>query len=165
MGEDSEIIKAHSGEIAVPENNGPLSLLVEGFNREIAVANEFIGDVVDTLEKNSGELAEISKMGKKGYRLVVDASDELLNKISDGSIKLTTDKLGNTYAQINDSGKFGKKLPIKKEDIAGEIDPVDAANSLQLKAVQDQLENLADQISVIDGRVKEVLQGQQNDRI
>lgn len=138
---------------------------MKGIKRELAAADDFISDVVRTLEKNSGELAQVAEMSKKGYRLVVDASDGLLEKIADGSIKLTTDKLGNTYAQINNSGKFGKKLPIKREDLAGEIDPVDAANSLQLKAVQNQLEDLAEQISVIDGKVKEVLRGQQNDRI
>lgn len=165
MSEDSEIIKAQTGGISIPEGNSPSSLLAKVLKRELAVADDFIGDVVKTLEKNSGELAQVMETSKKGYRLVVDASDGLLEKINDGSIKLTTDKLGNTYAQINNSGKFGKKLPIKREDLAGEIDPVDAANSLQLKAVQNQLEDLAEQISVIDGRVKEVLQGQQNDRI
>lgn len=165
MGKGAEIIKAQTGEIAVPEDDGPLSLLVKGLNRELSVADGFIEDVAKTLEKSSGELAQAYEMSKKGYRLVVDASDELLDKINDGSIKLTTDKLGNTYAQINNAGKYGKKLPIKREDIGGDIDPVDAANSLQLKAIQNQLEDLACQISVIDGRVREVLQGQQNDRI
>ncbi len=165
MNENAEIVKAQSNEIAIPEDGGPLSLLVKGFNRELAVADSFIEGAVRSLEKNSGDFAQALEMSKRGYRLVVDASGEMLAKIDDGSIKLTTDKFGNTYAQINNAGKFGKKLPIKREDIAGDINPVDAANSLQLKAIQNQLEDLASQISVIDTRVKEVLQGQQNDRI
>lgn len=90
----------------------------------------------------------------------------MLQAIDRGDIKLTTDKLGNTYAQIKQtSGEFGKKLPIKKEEFSQGIDPIQAANAIQMKALQEQLDEISGQITVIDGRVKEVLRGQQNDRI
>ena len=90
----------------------------------------------------------------------------MLRAIDRGDIKLTTDKLGNTYAQIKQtSGEFGKKLPIKKEEFSQGIDPIQAANAMQMKALQEQLDEISGQITVIDGRVKEVLRGQQNDRI
>jgi hypothetical protein len=165
MNENNKIQKLKLDEDKISENSEPFTLLIDGFNRELVTADNFINDVVKILEKNAGELAQIQNLGTKSYRLVVDASDELLEKIDEGSIKLTSDRFGNIYAQINNSGKFGKKLPIKREDITGDIDFVDIARSLQLKAIQNQLEDLANQILVIDGRVKEVLQGQQNDRI
>lgn len=63
------------------------------------------------------------------------------------------------------NGRYGEKLPIKREEFSQGIDPVQAANAMQVKALQEQLDEIAEQITVIDGRVKEVLRGQQNDRI
>lgn len=39
------------------------------------------------------------------------------------------------------------------------------ANALQMQALQDQIQDVANQLILIDGSVREVLQGQQNDRI
>lgn len=39
------------------------------------------------------------------------------------------------------------------------------ANSLQLQALQEQLQEATEQLVLIAGSVKEILQGQQNDRI
>ena len=39
------------------------------------------------------------------------------------------------------------------------------ANALQIQALQDQIQDVANQLMLIDGSVREVLQGQQNDRI
>ena len=39
------------------------------------------------------------------------------------------------------------------------------ANALQMKALQEQVQQIANQIAVIDHSVREVIQGQQNDRI
>jgi hypothetical protein len=63
------------------------------------------------------------------------------------------------------NGKYGSKLPIKKEVFRKGIDPTQMANALQMQALQDQIQSVADQLILIDGSVREVLQGQQNDRI
>jgi len=39
------------------------------------------------------------------------------------------------------------------------------ANALQMKALQDQVQQIANQIAVIDHSVREVIQGQQNDSL
>ena len=54
---------------------------------------------------------------------------------------------------------------IKKEVFAKGIDPVQMANALQMKALQEQVQQIANQIAVIDHSIREVIQGQQNDRI
>ena len=65
------------------------------------------------------------------------------------------------YAQIREAnGHYGSKLPIKKDVFAKGIDPIQMANALQ-----DQVQHIANQIAVIDHSVREVIQGQQNDRI
>ena len=60
-------------------------------------------------------MAQIGKAADTGFRLVVDVSDETLRDIDRGDIKLTTDKMGNTFAQMRQSnGRYGEKLPIKR---------------------------------------------------
>lgn len=79
-------------------------------------------------------------------------------------MKLTQEN-GKTYAQLRVNGKYGSKLPIKKEFFRNGIDPTQMANALQMQALQDQIQDVANQLILIDGSVREVLQGQQNDRI
>jgi len=160
------LAKAGTQEIAPPIDRSPLTLLGTAIRQNCDEADNAIADIVKAVERQAPEIAQISKATDKGFRLVVDASDETLQAIDRGDIKLTTDKMGNTFAQMKRSdGRYGKKLPIKREEFSQGIDPVQAANAMQVKALQEQLNEIAEQITVIDGRVKEVLRGQQNDRI
>ena len=110
--------------------------------------------------------SQIRQATKKGFRLVVDATESTLDAIDKGKIKLTTEKSGKTFAQVRKSnGRYGEKLPIKKEVFSKGIDPVQMANSLQMKALQDQIMEITEQIECINYSVQEVLRGQQNDRI
>ena len=103
---------------------------------------------------------------KKGYRLVVDATESTLKDIDSGKIRLTTEKGGKVFSQIREAnGHYGSKLPIKKEVFNKGIDPAQIANSLQLKAMQDQIQEIGNQLIIIGQSIGEVLQGQQNDRI
>lgn len=146
--------------------HSPLALLSAAIQASCDEADSAIADIVNSVKRQAPEAAQLYQANKKGFRLVVDASDDMLEAIDRGDIKLTADKLGNTHAQIKQAnGQYGKKLPIKKEEFSQGIDPVQAANAMQMKAMQDQLEDIAEQITVIDSRVKEVLRGQQNDRI
>ena len=166
MSSDDSLAKAGTQEIAPPIDRSPLALLSTAIRQNCNEADNAIADIVKAVERQAPEMAQISKATDKGFRLVVDASDETLQAIDRGDIKLTTDKMGNTFAQMKRSdGRYGKKLPIKREEFSQGIDPVQAANAMQVKALQEQLDEIAEQITVIDGRVKEVLRGQQNDRI
>lgn len=144
----------------------PIALLSTAIRENCSEAEDAITDIVKAVERRTPEMAQMRMAANKRFRLVVDAPEETLQAIDRGDIKLTTDKLGNTFAQTKlADGKFGKKLPIKREDFSRGMDPVQAANAMQMKALQEQLDEIAEQITVIDGRVKEVLRGQQNDRI
>lgn len=109
-------------------------------------------------------LSQIQQAMDKGCRYVVDASESTLKAIENGALKLTQEN-GKTYAQLRINGKYGSKLPIKKEIFRKRIDPTQMANALQMQALQDQIQDIANQLILIDGSVREVLQGQQNDRI
>lgn len=143
----------------------PIRLLSNGLKTGIQEADSAAKDVYNAVAKVAPTGTQLAQ-AKKGIRYVVDMSEKTLEGIETGKIKLTTDKAGRTFAQIlESSGKFGKKLPIKKEDFAVGVDPVTMAMAMQMKAMQEQLEEIADQINQIDKNVKEVIQGQQNDRI
>ncbi|MCT6918366.1 MAG: hypothetical protein M3Z49_04055 [Bifidobacteriales bacterium] len=146
--------------------DSPLAFFRNGIKNSITKGNTAIKDIVHALERESSEFALAHKTMNNDFRLVVDAPKNTLDAIANGDIRLTTDRAGNTFAQLLDTnGRYGKKLPIKREDFSEGIDPVQAANAIQLRAIQGQLEDIARQIAVIDVRVQEVLEGQQNDRL
>lgn len=144
----------------------PVELLSSGLKLKLNQAGNIAAYVYREVAKASPIAAQVSRAAKKGYRYVVDAAESTINAIDSGKIKLTTEKSGKMFAQVRESnGQYGSKLPIKKEIFSKGIDPVQIANALQMKALQDQVQQITQQIAVIDHSVREVIQGQQNDRI
>lgn len=144
----------------------PIVHLENGLKQGLNKARNIINTVVDVIQKESPILTEIHQAMKKGCRYVVDMSENTMESIDSGKIKLSMDKAGKTYAQIREkNGQYGAKLPIKKEMFRKGIDPVQMANALQMQALEEQIKTISDQINIIDHNVKDVLQGLQNDRI
>jgi hypothetical protein len=155
-----------SDDISPFSDTYPVMLLVNGLKLNLSRAGNIAETVYKTVVKASPIAAQLRESTKKGFKYVVDATDSTLNAIDSGKIKLTADNSGKVFAQIqNSNGHYGSKLPIKKEEFAKGFDPVQMANALQLKALQEQIEQIADQIIIIDHSVREIIQGQQNDRI
>lgn len=96
--------------------------------------------------------------------MTVDASDEMIQNYKDGAIKLAYEK-GHMVAQVKTNGRYGSKLPIKEETYIDGPNSLEVQNALQLQAMQESLETISEQIQAIDINVKEVLTGQQNDRL
>ena len=143
-----------------------VELLSNGLKLKLAQAGNIVENIYRAVEKASPMVAQVREATKKGYKYVVDATESTLEAIDSGKIKLTTENSGKMYAQIREAnGHYGSKLPIKKEVFAKGIDPIQMANALQMKALQEQVQQIANQIAVIDHSVREVIQGQQNDRI
>lgn len=144
----------------------PVELLSNGLKLKLAQAGSIAERVYRSVSKASPIAAQVREATKKGYKYVVDATESTLDAIESGKIKLTTENSGKIFAQIREAnGHYGSKLPIKKEVFARGIDPIQMANALQMKALQEQVQQIADQIAIIDHSVREVIQGQQNDRI
>ncbi len=170
----NELQKTDSLDLTAPASNlklspydpsYPIVLLQNGLSNSLQEAEIAAKDVYKKVVSVAPAGTQIAQL-KKESKLVVDVSKDVLEGIKSGKIKLTTNKKGETFAQILGEGnKYGKKLPIVMEDSIAGIDPVTMAMAMQMKAMQNQLETIADQIVFIDKNVKEVLQGQQNDRI
>lgn len=153
-------------EISPYDSAFPIKFLSGALERKREQANRIVKSVYDSVIRESSVVAQTEQAMKKGYRYVVDATESTLEAIESGKIKLTTEKNGQTFAQIRQpNGHYGSKLPIKREEFAKGIDTVQMANAMQMQALQDQLKVIENQINAIDHNVKDVLQGQQNDRI
>lgn len=153
-------------EISPYDSAFPIKFLSGALKRKREQANRIVKSVYDSVIRESSVVAQTEQAMKKGYRYVVDATESTLEAIESGKIKLTTEKNGQTFAQIRQpNGHYGSKLPIKREEFAKGIDTVQMANAMQMQALQDQLIVIENQINAIDHNVKDVLQGQQNDRI
>lgn len=143
----------------------PIQLLSQGLKRTIAQAEDVADTIFKVVAKEAPMVAQAKEAMKKGCRYVMDVSEEVLEDLDTGKIKLSVEK-GKMTAQIREAnGRYGSKFGIKKENFRKGLDPVQLANALQMKALEEQIEQIAYQINSIDRNVHSVLQGQQNDRI
>ena len=100
MSSDDSLAKSESQAITDSVDRSPLALLSAAIKKSCNEADDIITDVIKAMERQTPDIAQLTKATEKGFRLVVDASDDTLQAIDRGDIKLTTDKLGNTFAQL-----------------------------------------------------------------
>lgn len=154
----------YANEISPYDVSYPVTLLSNGIEKELERAQIVAKNIYRAVVREMPMLTEIHQAMDKGCRYVVDASESTLKAIESGTLKLTQEN-GKTYAQLRVNGKYGSKLPIKREVFRNGIDPTQMANALQMQALQDQIQDVTNQLILIDSSVREILQGQQNDRI
>ena len=163
--EERNIYEGEIEELSPYEASYPAKLLLCRLKNEIDRAQSAAGTIYNVVVKEAPMLVQIRNATKKGVRYVVDATEETLDALDKGKIKLSFEK-GKMVAQLREAnGHYGEKLGIKKEVFRKGMDPAQVANSLQMKTLEAQIEEMAYQISAIDKNVHEVLLGQQNDRI
>lgn len=132
---------------------------------KLVQADSFVESVYRTITAEASTASQVVKAFEKGSRFVVDISDEMKDKIDKGQLKLVCENDRLRAQLLDENGRYGKKLDIKEEFFREGIDPVQMATALQLKAIQDQLQQITNQIIVINSSIIDILQGQQNDRI
>lgn len=155
-----------SKNISKYDSEYPNILLFNGLKTRLAEAQTVVEDVYKFVAKEAPIIAQVVQSFEKGSRYVVDIAESTIKKIESGRIKLSMDKLGNNFAQIRESnGNYGKKFNIKKENFRKGMDTTQIANSLLMKAMEEQLQKISEELIVIDQCVREILSGQQNDRI
>ena len=146
------------------DDSYPMKLLEQAFEMQVEQAekatNKLVSDILKSQEFDPRKLSE----GKEKMRLVVDGSDDFIKDYQDGVIKLAKEK-GHVVAQIKNNGKYGPKLPIKEETYLDGPNSLEIMNACQLKNIADSLQELSNQMLAIDENIKEVLRGQQNDRL
>lgn len=166
MNQNNDFIKPIEETLSPYDISFPTQFFTSAISTSLQKAEKTLETIYKTVLADASISSQIKQSTKKGFRLVVDATEDTLEAIEKGKIKLSTDKAGRTFAQVRKAdGKYGSKLPIKKEQFGKGVDPVQMANALQMKALQDQINDISDQIFFIDSGVQEILQGQQNDRI
>lgn len=142
----------------------PIKLLEQAFQMQVDKSSKLTKQVVYDLMKSNKANVSFPIEGKEKMRLVVDGSDNFIKDYQDGVIKLAREK-GHVVAQIKENGKYGKKLPIKEEKYFDGPTSLEVMNACQLQNIADSLQELSDQLLAIDENIKEVLKGQQNDRL
>lgn len=143
----------------------PVVLFSNGIKKELMRAQDAVHDIYCTVLKEMPVLTQVQHAMDRGCRYVVDASESTLKALESGALKLTQEN-GMTFAQLrNANGQYGSRIPIKKEVFSKGFDTMQLANALQMQAIQDQIQAIANQLILIEGGVRDILQGQQNDRI
>ena len=160
----NEILNLDPLEMSPYDETFPARLLSEAFELRLKEANEVTTEVYKEIRKSHASEFAMLEPGEEKMKLVVDASDAFMEDYKSGAVKLAYEK-GNLVAQVKNNGRYGKKLPIKEEVATVGPSPMEIGNALQLKALQDAIADVSKQIKAIDESVKEVLTGQQNDRL
>lgn len=163
----NEIIKQVNTSIAAANDHYAIAAFKKSLAKRQERAQEIVTRAARVVLSTSEATAVIAPLAEKpGVRYVVDASSAMKEALDNGAIKFDTNKAGEMFAQVRQAdGHFGSKVPIKKELIKQGINPVDAANAMQLQSIQDQLEEIAKTLESISEDIAEVIQGQQNDRL
>ena len=142
----------------------PVMLLSDAFNAQLDRAEKVAMHICDDVAKKSSEYFNVGKLEEDKVRIVVDATDDTLKDIHEGRIKLVEEN-GKLFAQIRENGRYSSKLPVKEEVYNEGWDSGQIAIAMHLKAIQDSLITVSKQLKTIDERVREVINGQQNDRL
>ena len=98
-------------------------------------------------------------------KYVLDISDDVATQIDNGEIQLVT--YGDeVFAQLRDEkGRYGKRLPIKKDLENEGISIEQVQMAIQMEAIKEQLKSIINGMKELEDYVKDVLEGQRNDRI
>lgn len=139
---------------------------IEPFKNAIAIRKDeverTIDKATDRLISDAGIIEEYKKTHSE-VQYILDLKPEIKQAIQNGEIKLD-EHGGEIFAQIrNANGQFGEKLPVKA--VGGAIDPMMLSMALQMKSMEEKLDNIVDLLGLIEEDVVDVLAGQQSDRI
>lgn len=161
----NEIEKTKSYSIAELYDEQFNSLSLTTINKEKQeVADNIISVITNALiDKNIA--SKTKKVNTNKYDYIVEMSDEMKEAVEKGSIKFDVGKDGKIYAQIREKGKYGKKFSIKKVLSDEGISTEELTSALQIKAIQKQLDEMADTLKNIEQTASEIKQGQQDDRV
>mgnify|MGYP007027121057 CR=1 FL=1 len=140
---------------------------IDDLDRSIRSDKERSGEVISRArEAVINAFMDTEETGEAGYHYEVCMSDELKQRIESGEAEFVTGKDGAVYAMLRgEKGHFSKRLPIEKRLEEQGISVEQLQMALQMEAMRKQLESMLASLKSIEGRVMDVLQGQQNDRI
>ena len=125
------------------------------------VINKFGDLVADALDAK-----KLKDSRTKDFKLVVDLTEKQKQQYLKGYLKLVKRASGEFVAMVRgDKGRFKELLTVSPEMAAAGIDPMALATAIQIKQIEEQLADIMDVLNDIGCKVKDVLKGQQNDRL
>lgn len=143
----------------------PLYRFMESVAPDAERVQEAVNAFYSAAAKNASIISQMTSATDQGVRYVVDTPDAMLDALEQGRIKFTQEKGGRTFAQLRDnSGRYGEKVPIKREEFAKGVDPTQMAMAIQLQSIQGQLQEVREEVAEIGRIIRSVLQGQHDDR-
>jgi len=103
---DEHLVEIRREELSPFDPAYPVELLSQSLDTRLAEAESAAERIYQAVIKAASPAAQIHEATKKGFRLVVDATESTLDAIESGKIKLTTEKSGKVFAQSREaSGK------------------------------------------------------------
>ncbi|MGO1592128.1 MAG: hypothetical protein ACTHW1_03375 [Ancrocorticia sp.] len=162
-----DIVKAEDTTISTSDEQFAIAAFKKSISDHQQQALETIDKVAQAAMSAANHATNVAPLLKKPeVRYVVDATKDVQEALAKGLIKFDTNKAGDMFAQFRDTkGRFGPKVPIKEELVNQGINPADAASAMQLRAMQQQLNEITEALESITEDIAEVIQGQQNDRL
>lgn len=161
--EDNQVCTIQN--ISPYDESFPIMLLSDAFDMQIKMAETTSRKIYEEIVKEVPEFFQQDILpGEERSRMVLDISDDMIENIHNGKIKLVEEH-GQMFAQLRENGKYSSKLPVKEEVYQDGGSAEQVAIAMQLKAIQDTLVNITKQLRNIDERVQEVTKGQQIDRL
>lgn len=141
-------------------DNAPLAVLKMGLEKRQSAADKVINMAEEALAATPALPQDDGEV-----KYVLDMSDSLRSAIAEGRIKLDTAH-GDPVAQIRRAdGTLGEKIHVKEELVEKGVDPAELAVAMQLKSIQDKLEEITAALEEIGDGVREVGKGLRNDRL
>lgn len=143
------------------------------------LANHIFGLVDDRILKEQRELmsslvgaspvmTELAEGLKKTQRLKLVFSDEMKEKIADGTYRLMKKKdMDGVFKAVvvDQKGKTKAIADLKWDEVSKGVNPSQLASAMQGMAIQQQLKEIAGQLENMSASMEEILIGQHNDRL
>ena len=125
-------------------------------------------DIVMSLAEASPAVAELVKGMRTSEHLRLVFSDEVKQKIADGTYRLMKRKdVDGVFKAVvvDDKGKIREIADLKWEEISNGVDLTEMTSAMQGMSIQQQLREISEQLQDMSAAIEDILMGQHNDRL
>jgi hypothetical protein len=112
----------------------------------------------------SSEVAQNFVTALKGGKYVLDLTASQQAGLASGALKLVQER-GQVFAQFRNGNLYGSKIPVHAEGMLQAANTQQMMAMLEYQALSQKLSDVSDSLVDIASDIKEILKGQQDDRI
>lgn len=122
--------------------------------------------ILEKIIAASPVIAELAKKLEKTEKLKLSFSDEVLQKLKDGTYRLMKEKDSGIFKAVAVGPGGIKELGnISIEQIPREIDLTQLSNAMQGMAINEKLQEISEKLEEMSKTIEGVIRGQHNDRL